>query len=130
MSEKRTFKITESQIGYVGGSYKTNKSLTPLSAATHAAKVLFKLAKNEKNKPEYKKYEFSKDLIKFTIREKTQGSKKEEFQYEAKIKTLHGDEVKTIKRGDIEYTIRHKIVVRAAHYVKTPFGGSEEQAQE
>lgn len=125
-SVQRTFKITDSEIGYSGGTYKTNKSGTPLSAAQRAASVLFRLARNEKQNPKHKKYEFSKDVIKFTIRETTRGSDKGEYQYEAKIHKLRGDEVKTIKRGKAEYKVEYKIVTRASHYKPTPFGGAEE----
>jgi len=120
----RTFKIVESENGYVGGSYKTNKTGMPLSAASRAASVLFRFARNEKSNPALKKFESSKDILKFTIRETTRGSDKNEYQYEAKIKMLHGDDVKVIKRGKIEYTVDKKIVTRAATY--TPFRGGNE----
>jgi hypothetical protein len=119
----RTFKITESEIGYVGGSYKTNKTGMPLSAASRAASVLFRLARNEKGNSKWKKFESSKSVLKFTIRETTRGSDKSEYQYEAQIKNLHGDDIKTIKRGKVEYTVDKKITTRAASY--TPFRGGE-----
>lgn len=122
---KRNFTLTDSSIGYAGGKYSANKSGTPLSAAQRAASVLFRMAKNKAGKAAYKKYESSAELIKFTIRETSRGSDKQEYQYEAKIKQLHGDDIKTIKRGNVEYTVNHKIIVRSAHY--TPIkGGSEE----
>jgi hypothetical protein len=125
MSKERTFKIVESEIGFTGGKYKTDKTDSPLSAARRAASVLFRMARNEKSKSEWKKFESSKNLIKFTIRESTQGSNKDEFQYEAKIRKLHGDEIKIIKKGDIEFKVEYQIVVRAAHFAKTPFGGDK-----
>lgn len=125
-SVQRTFKITDSENGYSGGTYKTNKTGTPLSAAQRAASVLFRMARNDKNKPAWKKYEFSKDLIKFTIRETTRGSDKAEYQYEAKIQKLRSDEVKTIKRGSAEYSVEYRMVTRAVHYKPTPFGGADE----
>lgn len=122
---KRTFKIVESEIGYVGGSYKTNKSGSPLSAATRAASVLFRLARNEKGESKYKKFESDKKLIKFTIRETTRGSEKKDYQYEAKIKELHGADIKVVKRGKVEYTIKHQIAVRASHFTPMPIGGDQ-----
>jgi hypothetical protein len=120
---KRNFTITESTIGYEGGKYSTNKSGTPLSAAQRAASKLFQMAQNKKGKAAWKKFESSNDLIKFTIRETTRGSDKEVRQYEAKIKKLPESEIKTVKRGDVEYTVTHKIVCRSAHY--TPIKGGE-----
>lgn len=124
-SGPRSFKITDSEIGYVGGTYKANKSGTPLSAAHRAASVLFRLARNEKGKDAWKKYESDRTLLKFTIRETTRGSNKDEYQYEAKIHKLHGDDIKTIKRGKVEYTVEYRIVVRAGHY-KSPLGGGDD----
>ena len=122
----RAFKIADSEIGYSGGTYKTNKSGTPLSAAQRAASMLFRMARNEKSNPKWKKYQTSKDMIKFTIRETTRGSAKSEYQYEAKIHKLRGDEVKTVKRGGVEYQVEYKIMTRASHYKPTPFGGADE----
>jgi hypothetical protein len=121
----RSFKIVDSEIGFSGGKYHTDKSGSPQSAARRAASVLFRMARNDKQEPKWKKFESSKNPIKFTIRESTRGSDKNEWQYEAKIRTLHGSDIKIIKKGDVEIKIEHEIVVRAAHFVKTPFGGSE-----
>jgi hypothetical protein len=121
----RSFKIVDSEIGFVGGKYHTDKSGSPGSAARRAASVLFRMARNEKNDPKWKKFQSSKNPIKFTIRESTRGSTKDEYQYEAKTHKLVGDKVKIIKKGDVEFKVEHEIVVRAAHFVKTPFGGSE-----
>lgn len=121
---KRTFTVTDSSIGFSGGSYKPNKTGHPLSAAHRAARVLFRMARNEKQNPKWKKFETSAVLLKFTIRETTRGSDKQEYQYEAKIKQLRGDDVKVVKRGDVEYTIRTEIVCRAARY--TPIKGGED----
>lgn len=120
---QRTFKIADSEIGYKGGNYKTNKTGAPLSAAKRAASMLFRMARNEQNKPAWRKFKSEKNLIKFTIRETTRGSNKEEYQYEAKIHKLRADDVKVIKRGDIEYKVEYEIVTRAGHYRPTPFGG-------
>lgn len=122
----RKFKITHSDGGYEGGNYSSNKSGTPLSAAQRAASTLFMMARNEKGKPAWKKYESDSVLIKFTIRETTRGSEKKDYQYEAKIHHLPASQQKTVKRGDMEYTIRYKIVTRASHYTKMPFGGKGE----
>lgn len=122
----RKFKITHSDLGYEGGNYSANKSATPLSAAQRAASTLFMMARNEKGKAAWKKYENSNELIKFTIRETTRGSEKKEYQYEAKIHHLPASQQKTVKRGDVEYTIKYKIVTRASHYTKIPFGGKGE----
>ena len=123
---KRNFKITESSIGYVGGKYTTNKSGSPLSAAQRAASVLFRMAHNKDSKAAWKKFENEGSIIKFTIRETTNGFEKKDFQYEAKAQKLRGDAVKVVKRGDVEYEVTQKITVRAAHY--TPFkGGADEE---
>jgi hypothetical protein len=123
----RSFKIVDSEIGFSGGRYHTDKSGSPGSAARRAASVLFRMARNEKNDPKWKKFESSKNPIKFTIRESTRASTKkdDEYQYIAKSHKLIGDKVKIIKKGDVEFKVEHEIVVRAAHFVKTPFGGSE-----
>ena len=122
-SGPRKFKITHSSVGYEGGNYSTNKSGIPLSAAQRAASTLFMMARNEKSKAAWKKYETSDVLVKFTIRETTRGSDKDEYQYEAKIHHLPASQQKTVKRGDVEYTIKYKIVTRASRYTKMPFGG-------
>lgn len=121
---QRTFKITDSEIGYSGGTYKTNKTGTPLSAAHRGASMLFRMARNDKNKPEWRKYKSDKKLIKFTIRETTRGSDKAEYQYEAKIHKLRASDVKIVKRGDVEYKVEYEIITRAGHYRPTPFGGA------
>jgi hypothetical protein len=121
---KRHFTITESTVGYDGGKYAANKSGTPLSAASRAASILFRMAQNKSKKAAWKKYETDDKLVKFTIRETTRGSDKTEYQYEAKVKQLTGSDVKTIKRGSVEYQVTQKIVVRSAHY--TPIRGGDE----
>lgn len=120
---KRHFTITESTVGYEGGKYSANKSGSPLSAASRAASILFRMAQNKSGKAAWKKFESNKDLVKFTIRETTRGSDKTEYQYEAKVKQLKGSEIKTIKRGSVEYEVTQKIVVRSAHY--TPIRGGD-----
>ena len=124
---KRNFVVEDSDIGYRGGKCSSDKSGTPLSAARRAAKVLFMMAENKQGKAGWKKYESSADLIKFTIRESTRGSDKATFQYEAKKKELKAEEKKTIKRGNAEYMVEHKIVVRAAHFTPIPRGGAEDE---
>lgn len=114
---KRHFKIDESSIGFTGGNYNTDKSCMPLSAAKRAAKILFRIARNEKHNPKWKPFESSSTTIKFTIKETTRKSKKDVYQYEAIIKQLSKDEIKVVKRGDVEYTVTTEIVVRAAKYV-------------
>jgi hypothetical protein len=122
----RKFKITHSSVGYEGGNYSANKSGIPLSAAQRVASTLFMMARNEKSKASWKKFETKDELIKFTIRETTRGSDKDEYQYEAKIHHLPASQQKTVKRGDVEYTIKFKIVTRASRYTKMPFGGKGE----
>lgn len=119
----RKFKITHSSLGYEGGNYSTNKSGIPLSAAQRVASTLFMMARNDKAKAAWKKYETKDELIKFTIRETTRGSDKDEYQYEAKIHHLPVSQQKTVKRGDVEYKVQYKIVTRASRYTKIPFGG-------
>ena len=121
---KRNFVITSSSIGFKGGKYSANKSGTPLSAAHRAARIIFRMAKNEKGKAAWKKFESDDKLVKFTIRETTRGSEKNEYQYEAKIKDLAHP--KTVKRAGVEYQVTTELVVRAAKYTPLPFGGTAE----
>ena len=114
--KKRHFVIDESSIGFVGGNYNTDKGGMPLSAARRAAKILFRISRNEKHNQKWKKFQSSATVIKFTIRETTRGSEKHVYQYEAIIRDLKENEIKTIKRNDIEYPVTTKIVVKAAKY--------------
>jgi hypothetical protein len=119
----RSFKVVDSSIGFKGGRYSPNKSGSPQSAAHHAAKVLFRMAQNKTKNPKWKKYETTKNLVKFTIRESTSGSDKSEYQYESKIHNLPADKQKTIVRNGIEFKITQEIITRSAHFTPIPFGG-------
>lgn len=127
---KRNFTITDSSIGYKGGKYSANKTNMPLSAAHRAARILFRVAQNKSGKKDWKQYESENDLIKFTIRETTRGSDKNEYQYEAKIIDLKKDEIKKVKRGDVEYEVTNRIVCRSAKYTPIKGGDFEEESEE
>jgi hypothetical protein len=111
----RTFTIQGSDLNFEGGRY-TGK--TPVQAAKKAAKQLFRMLKNKDNKPEWKKYQkFSYDKLKFIVRETTRGSDKSTYDYVATSEKLAKPLV--IKRGDIEFTVTRKIIVKAV-FERTP----------
>lgn len=89
--KKRTFTIQGSDITFKGGDYKGD---TPKVAAKKAAKRLFALARDRKSP--YHRYAHL-STIKFILREKTQGSDKKTYFYEANIHELTGDAIKYIK---------------------------------
>lgn len=89
--KKRSFTIQGSDITFEGGNYKGD---TPKGAARKAAKRLFSLVKDEKSP--YHKYS-RLTTIKFILREKTRGSEKKTYFYEANIHELTGDAIKYIK---------------------------------
>jgi hypothetical protein len=78
---KRIFTIQASEIGFQGGEYKSD---IPSKAAKKAGKRIYKEVNST---PGLKKYA-SHDSIKFILREKTEGSDKKTFFYEASIKNL------------------------------------------
>lgn len=107
MSDKRTFTIHASNIGYTGGHYK---STTSSGAAKKAAAILFRLSENKKNKKEWKKYEKKVSTVHFTIRETTVRSAKKQHSYSASKQKLAKPIV--FKEGkDDEYTINYKIIL-------------------
>ena len=114
--KKRSFTIQGSDITFKGGDYKGD---TPKGAAKKAAKRLFSLIKDEKS-PFHRYARLS--TIKFILREKTRGSEKKTYFYEANIHELKGDEIKYIKvkspeseeadeEGYIKYPITKEIKV-------------------
>ncbi len=115
-NKDRHFVVDESSIGCIGGNYNTDKGGMPLSAARRAANILFRVARNKKKIPKWKKFESSTELIRFTIRETTRGSNKNVYQYEAIIHNLKGDDIKIIKRNNVEYKVTTRIVVKASKY--------------
>lgn len=116
MSEKRTFTIQASEIGFVGGVYKSD---LPSKASKKAANRLFQLTQDEKS-PFYKHRDATK--IKFILREKTQGSQKKTFFYEAEKKNLSQPKIIKLKApnnpkadadGYITYEVTKKVQVKA-----------------
>jgi hypothetical protein len=89
--KKRTFTIQGSDITFKGGDYKGD---TPKAAAKKAAKRLFALAR-DKNSSFHRYAHLT--TIKFILREKTRGSDKKTYFYEANIHELTGNAVKFIK---------------------------------
>ncbi len=110
---KRTFTIQASEIGFSGGEYKSD---IPSKAAKKAANRLFELvSKNDA----YKKFS---DLtsIKFILREKSKGSDKKTFFYDATKKDLRSPKYIRVKAPDnkdadengyIKYPIHKEIKV-------------------
>jgi hypothetical protein len=114
MSTKRTFTIQASEIGFVGGVYKSD---LPSKASKKAAKRLFELA-GDKNGP----YHANLSKVKFILREKTAGSEKKTFFYEAEKTTLATPKIVKVKApknpkadadGFITYEVTKKIAVKA-----------------
>jgi flagellar basal body rod protein FlgC len=114
--KKRSFTIQGSDITFEGGNYKGD---TPKAAARKAAKRLFALAK-DKNSPYHKYHNLV--TIKFILREKTRGSDKKTYFYEANVHELKGDEIKYIKvkspdsedadeQGYVQYPVTKEIKV-------------------
>ena len=120
---KRNFTVADSSIGFKGGKYSANKSGTPLSAAHRAARILFRIAKNEAEKANWKKFQSTDKVIKFTIRETSRGSDKSEYQYEGK---MHNITPKMVKRAGVEYEVSTELVVRSAKFTPIGFGGKNE----
>jgi hypothetical protein len=92
--KKRTFTIQGSEITFKGGSYKGD---SPKTAAKKAARRLFALI-DDKNSPYHRYSHLS--TIKFILREKTRGSDKSTYFYEANMHELKGKDVKYIKIKD------------------------------
>lgn len=117
MSAKRTFTIQASEIGFVGGVYKSD---LPSKASKKAAKRLFQLV-SDKDGPYHGKYaDITK--VKFILREKTVGSDKKTFFYEAEKKDLATPQVIKVKApqnpkadadGFVTYEVTKKIAVKA-----------------
>lgn len=114
--KKRSFTIQGSDITFQGGNYKGD---SPSIAARKAAKRLFSLIKDSKSP--YHTYSHY-TTIKFILREKTQGSNKKTYFYEANIHELKGNEIKYVKvyspqsesanaSGYIEYPVTKEIKV-------------------
>lgn len=87
---ERTFTVEHSDIGVSGGRYTGS---SPYSVAAKAARALFKESKSKKT------------MIRFKLRETTQGS-------DGKIRSYIGNKVKlpepkVVVRGDSKVTIEH-----------------------
>lgn len=117
MSAKRTFTIQASEIGFVGGVYKSD---LPSKASKKAAKRLFELV-GDKNGPYHSKFG-GINKVKFILREKTLGSDKKTFFYEAEKKDLATPKIVKVKapknpkadaEGFITYEVTKKIAVKA-----------------
>ena len=124
MTGKRTFTIQASEIGFVGGDYKSD---LPSKASKKAAKRLFALIEDKESEFHGKFSNLTK--IKFILREKTKGSEKKTFFYEAEKKDLATPKViklkvpdnpKADKDGYITYEVTKKIKVTA--YAETHHG--------
>lgn len=109
-SEKRTFTVAGSDHGVTGGNYV---STSPTAAAKKAARVLAKKTHLEK--------------FKFILREKTKGSEKKSYFYEAMVENLKEPIVieAWTKKDGTPVTITKKIHLRVCHHsemhtVKTP----------
>lgn len=109
MSGERHFTVAGSELGVHGGNY----SGTPYSAAKKAARILF-------SKTQHKKF-------KFILREKTQGSDKKSFFYEAEVKDLKTPIVieSWKKKDGTPVTITKEVKLRTCHHdemhsVRTP----------
>jgi hypothetical protein len=117
MSNKRTFTIQASEIGFTGGVYKSD---LPSKASKKAAKRLFELIE-DKNGPYHSKFS-NLTKVKFILREKTQSSQKKTFFYEAEKQNLSSPKIVKVKAptnpkadadGFITYTVTKKIQVKA-----------------
>jgi hypothetical protein len=111
--KKRTFTIQSSEIGFAGGNYKSD---APGKAAKKAAKRIFNLIETV---PEYHKFA-SHGIIKFFLREKTQGSDKKVYVYETSVEKLKTPKVVMVKspnspsadeNGMVKYTVSKEIKV-------------------
>ena len=114
-NKSKTFKIAGSDIDFMGGLYHPNKTGTPGSAAKKAAKSLFRMVENKKNKPEWKKFERfnGHKTIKFILRESTSGSDKKSKYYEAKVIHLAAKDHKTVVINGVEIVYTKKLVVKS-----------------
>lgn len=108
--EKRTFTVAGSDHGVTGGTYI---STSPTAAAKKAARILSKKTHLDK--------------FKFILREKTKGSEKKSYFYEANIVNLRTPIVIEAwkKKDGTPVTITKKINLRVCHHdemhtVKTP----------
>jgi hypothetical protein len=114
-SDKRTFTIQASEIGFTGGNYASD---LPSKAGKKAAKRLFQLVTKDAS---FKRFASLK-TIKFILREKTQGSAKNTFFYEAEMKKLATPKYITVKapnaegadeNGYVKYPVTKEIKVAA-----------------
>jgi hypothetical protein len=117
MTTKRTFTIQASEIGFTGGVYKSD---LPSKASKKAAKRLFELIQ-DKTSPYHAKHA-NLTKVKFILREKSQGSAKKTFFYEAEKKDLASPKIVKVKAptnpkadadGFITYEVTKKIQVKA-----------------
>lgn len=120
MAIDRNFTVDNSEIGFVGGTYKAP---SPMSAGRKAGRVLFSMIKYgalyEEDKKKYAKYakyaayaKFAKkQKIRLVLRETTQDSAKKSFTYEVTQEKLK--EPLVVKRGDVEVKIERKFNIRS-----------------
>lgn len=115
---KRTFTIQGSDLGFEGGKYT---GVSPFNAARKAAKQLFHKVENKAKNPKWSKYAHLKThkVIKFILRETTQGSGKNTFFYEGSVEHLAVPKV--ITRNGVEITITKKVTIKTCedHMVGT-----------
>jgi hypothetical protein len=105
MSERRNFKVVETDIGDIGGHYKGK---TPSQAARKAASVL------SRNNPD-------EDVFTFTIQETTRGSRRDAYVYTATIEHLE-DPIEVTYGNGSSITITKKVHLKA--------NGKREQEEE
>jgi hypothetical protein len=101
MVEKRSFKIVGSNVSETGGNYK---GTSPSSAAKKAASMLFRKS--------------NKTTFKFILKEKTQGSEKKSWFYEATIEKLKNPIVieSWKKKDGTPVMITKKVHLRICHH--------------
>lgn len=110
---KRSFTIQSSEIGFAGGNYKSD---APGKAAKKAASRIWKLVETE---DKYKSFA-DHEVIKFFLREKTQGSDKKVYVYETSKKDLKTPKEIMVKapnspdadeNGMVKYTVTKEVKV-------------------
>ena len=101
MTGKRSFTVQGSESGFEGGRYTGD---SPIVAARHAAKQIFRHAESKSKSASQKK-------IKFILRETTRGSKKTMYHYQASTKRL--EKPKVIVRNGVEITVSKVITVKS-----------------
>ena len=103
MSDKRSFTIESAEIKLPENYQGRFESKTPGGAALKAARRLFQIASAKRKS--------KKEMIRFVLRETTQGSEKKQYQYIGMKRKL--DEPVQISRGDATITVTHEYKVKS-----------------